>query len=476
MYDTQTGPVERGETLAGEQQTGILELQKVPHAGAVFGEDFPRGIGGLGGAEEGALTEVHVFWLAGMSCDGCSIAVTGATAPSVEELLAGTVPGLPKVVLHHPVLSINAGAPFIRPLRDAAEGTLGAPYVVVLEGSVPDDQALPEDEGYFSAMGAGGFDPETEGDQPNRITDWLRRLCPDAAASVAIGTCATWGGVPAAAGNVTGSMSLMDFLGKDYRSALGVPVVNVPGCSPVGDNFTEVVAAVLMFLQGIGPLPELDELGRPAWQFGETVHRHCVRAGYYEEGVFAKQEGDPECLVDIGCWGPVVQCNITERGAINHMGGCMVAGGACIGCTMPGFPDKFSPFYKAPPGSFMSGGIARAYGGVFRRLRRVTMRNRNREPIWDRTGQVPSPYSSERHGPSLGAKAEGFFYNRLQYRDTVNQARRNRKQPVPISLDVYTKTGLGESNGEALDRYEPPDAHGEDAADQILEEGGEEKG
>ena len=58
----------------------------------------------------------------------------------------------------------------------------------------------------------------------------------------------------------------------------------------------------------------------------------------------------------------------------------------------------------------------------------------------------------------------------------MNQARRNRKQPVPISLDVYTKTGLGDSNGEALDRYEPPDAHGEDAADQILEEGGEEKG
>ena len=79
-----------------------------------------------------------------------------------------------------------------------------------------------------------------------------------------------------------------------------------------------------------------------------------MRAGYYEEGVFAKQEGDPECLVDIGCWGPVVQCNITERGAINHMGGCMVAG-ACIGCTMPGFPDKFSPFYKAPPGSSCRG-------------------------------------------------------------------------------------------------------------------------
>jgi hydrogenase small subunit len=476
MYDTQSRTL-RGGTLAAQEER--LKIEKVPHAGAVFGEQAPRGIGGLGGSDEGPLTEVHVFWLAGMSCDGCSIAVTGATAPSVEELLAGTIPGLPKVVLHHPVLSIAAGAEFVRPLRDAAEGNLEAPYVVVLEGSVPDDQSLPEDQGYYSAMGAGGFDPESEGDQPNRVTGWLKRLCPGAAASVAIGTCATWGGVPAAAGNVTGSMSLMDFLGKDYRSALGVPVVNVPGCSPVGDNFTEVVAAVLMFLQGIGPLPEFDELGRPAWQFGETVHRHCVRAGYYEEGVFAKEEGDQECLVDLGCWGPVVQCNITERGAINHMGGCMVAGGACIGCTMPGFPDKFSPFYKAPPGSFGSGGATRVYGAAVRRLRRVTMHNRNREPIWDRTGEIPSAFSSEASKPTLGSRLEGFFYSKLQYLGSVNQAERNKDQPVPSSLNIYEHAGPGatpdESVPDSIDRYEPPDAHGEDAAEQI-DTDGEEKG
>jgi hydrogenase small subunit len=406
-------------------------------------------LGGLGGSTEGPLEEVHVFWFAGMSCDGCSISVTGATAPSVEELLAGSIPGLPRVILHHPVLSVAAGAEFVRPMRAAASGELGGPYVVVLEGSVPDDQALPEDEGYFSAMGAGGLDPETPTDQPIRVTDWLKKLAPGAAASVAIGTCATWGGVPAAAGNVTGSMSLMDFLGKDYRSALGVPVVNVPGCAPVGDNFTETVAAVLMFLQGIGPLPEFDDLGRPKWLFEDTVHRHCVRAGYYEEGVFAEQPGDKECLVDIGCWGPVVQCNITERGAINHMGGCMVAGGACIGCTMPGFPDKFSPFYKAPPGSAISGGFSRTYGAGVRRLRRMTMRGVNREPLWDRVGEVPSAYSAEQSEPTVLARLGKFFYHRLQYAGSVNQDKRNKKQPVPRSYDVYSRDGResGEEEG-----------------------------
>jgi hydrogenase small subunit len=161
-----------------------------------------------------------------------------------------------------------------------------------------------------------------------------------------------------------------------------------------------------------------------------------VRAGYYEEGVFAKHAGDKECLVDIGCWGPVVQCNITERGAINHMGGCMVAGGACIGCTMPGFPDAYSPFYKRPPGSALSGGVSRTYGAGIRRLRRMTLRGGNREPLWDRTGEVPSPWSAEHSEPSMGARIGKFFYHRLQYSGSVDQDKRNKQQPVPKSLNI----------------------------------------
>ena len=57
--------------------------------------------------DESPVTEVHAFWLAGMSCDGCSIAAVGAKHPTVEQLITGTIPGLPKVVLHHPVLSVT---------------------------------------------------------------------------------------------------------------------------------------------------------------------------------------------------------------------------------------------------------------------------------------------------------------------------------------------------------------------------------
>ena len=91
------------------------------------------------GLDEGPVKEVHAFWLAGMSCDGCSIAAVGAKHPTVEQLITGTIPGLPKVVLHHPVLSVTAGHRFMQAYHDAKNGTLGAPYVVIQEGSVADE-------------------------------------------------------------------------------------------------------------------------------------------------------------------------------------------------------------------------------------------------------------------------------------------------------------------------------------------------
>ncbi len=399
---------------------------------------------GLAGSMRAAkpLDEIDVLWLSGMSCDGCSVAMTGAQNPSLEDLLLGTIPHLPAVRLHHPMLSEDSGDEFLEPFRRAVEGTLGAPYLVVLEGSVPDDQAIPPSRGYLAAMGTGGFGRQADGDQPDRMTDWLKRLAPGAAACVAIGTCATWGGIPAANGNITGSMGLMDFLGKDYRSALGVPVVNVPGCAPIGDNFTETLAAVLLYLQGLGPPPEFDELGRPAWMFGETVHRHCPKAGYYEEGVFSQEPGDNQCLVEIGCWGPVVQCNIVERGAINHMGGCMVAGGVCIGCTMPGFPDKYSPFHKAPPGSALSGGLSKVYGGGIRRLRRMSMRTGNRESLWDQTGAVPSGFGLAHGKRTPTDRTMAYFYKKLQYHGSINHGKRYKKQPLPRSLEILRKDGI----------------------------------
>jgi hydrogenase small subunit len=361
----------------------------------------------------GPIEKVHLFWFAGMSCDGCTVAVTGASAPSLEGLMLGAHPGLPRVVLHHPVVNLESGPAYERAAEQAIEGTLDAPFVVVLEGSIADETIAHMTGGYFAGQGEEPWGPDGE-HRTVTAEEWIARMAPNAAAMIAIGTCATWGGIPSAAGNPTGAMSLMDFLGADYRSTFGVPVVNVPGCPPIGDNFTEAVAAVVYFLQGFGPLPEFDELGRPAWQFGETVHRHCVRGAYYEEGVFAKEFGDPECLVEIGCWGPVVNCNITSRGAINHVGGCMNSGGACIGCTMPGFPDKFTPFYKTPPGSKVSSFGIRTYGRVIRTLRAYSNEHLNREVRWDIHDSTPSGWSRERSEPGPINKVGHRFYDMIR--------------------------------------------------------------
>jgi hydrogenase small subunit len=366
----------------------------------------------------GPLEEIHAFWFAGMSCDGCTVAVTGATAPSIEHLLMGAHPGIPRVILHHPVVNMESGPNYLRAHEAALKGELGAPYVIILEGSATDETIAMETGGHWAGHGE---EPWGENGEERAVTtdEWIARLAPGAAASIAIGTCATWGGIPSAEGNPTGAMSLMDFLGKEYRSAFGLPVVNVPGCAPVGDNFTETVAAILYFLQGFGPLPEFDELGRPAWLFGETVHRHCVRGAYYEEGTYAEEFGDPECLVEIGCWGPVVNCNITSRGAINHVGGCMNSGGACIGCTMPGFPDKFTPFYTVPPGSKVSTTASRLLGSLIRPLRKSTNEHLNREVRWDLHDEVPSGWAIERSEPTVLADIEHRFYDKLRrYSDT----------------------------------------------------------
>ncbi|MBA3725018.1 MAG: hydrogenase expression protein HypE [Armatimonadetes bacterium] len=372
---------------------------------------------------DGPLKKVYAFWLSGMSCDGCTIAAVGATEPAVEELLTGALPGLPMVVLHHYATAIESGDHFTHELERAAAGELDAPFVIIYEGSLADENLTVDGEPWSAEGSLPTWTPDA-GRERVATALWLKEMAPRAAAVIAIGTCASWGGIPASYGNPTGAMGVMDFLGKDYRSVFGLPVINIPGCAPVGDNFTETVALLLLFLNRQAPLPEFDELGRPAWLYSDTVHRHCPRAGWYEEGTFAKEYGDKECLVDLGCWGPVVNCNITERGAQSHMGGCMVAGGVCIGCTMPGFPDKFAPFYKAAPGSSVSSLMSRLTGSFIRPLRRISESERNRTIRWE--GAVPCGWALEGKRIGPGHKFLEFFYERLQYLHSERPGRQKR--------------------------------------------------
>jgi hydrogenase small subunit len=329
--------------------------------------------------ESPGVDEVHILWISeGMSCDGDSVSITAAMQPSIEEVVLGLIPGLPKVHLHNKVLAVETGDDFVAPFRKAARDELGAPFVLVIEGSIPNEKI--NGDGYWTSFG------NDERGEPIPLNDWIDRLAPRAWAVVAIGTCATYGGIHAMAGNPTGCMGLADYLGWEFRSAAGIPIVNVPGCPVQPDNFMETLTWLLQQAAGRAPMIPLDEQLRPTWLFGKTVHEGCDRAGYYEQADFGQDYNSPKCQVRIGCWGPVVNCNVPKRGWMNGIGGCPNVGGICIGCTMPGFPDKFMPFMDEPPGGSVSAALLKAYGPLIRTLRGITNRAANRETKWRHNG------------------------------------------------------------------------------------------
>jgi hydrogenase small subunit len=328
-----------------------------------------------------ADTVVNVLWIpAGLSCDGDSVALTAAMQPSIEEIALGALPGLPGVKFHWPLIEYSlGGAEFLEAFFKAERGELD-PFVLVIEGSIPNEELLKE--GYFSGFGNA---PGT--DQPITFSGWIDRLSPKAWAILAAGTCATYGGIHAMAGNPTGAMGILDYLGWDWKSVAGVPIVCVPGCPTHPDNLSETILYLLWQAAGKAPMIPLDEAGRPTWLFGQTVHEGCDRAGYYEQGQFAAEYDSPTCLVKLGCWGPVVKCNVPKRGWMGGVGGCPNVGGICIGCTMPGFPDKFMPFMDEPPGGKISSAISTVYGSAIKTMRNFTTATVDKEPSWRHKGK-----------------------------------------------------------------------------------------
>ncbi|MGI8542961.1 MAG: hydrogenase expression protein HypE, partial [Aridibacter sp.] len=143
-----------------------------------------------------AVSDIHILWItAGLSCDGDTISVTAATQPSIEDVILGAIPGLPKVHLHNPVLAPEVGDDFMKYWYQAEQGELD-PFVLVIEGSIPNENL--SGEGYWAALGT----DEMSG-QPITTNEWIDRLAPKALAVVGAGTCATYGGIHAMEGNPT---------------------------------------------------------------------------------------------------------------------------------------------------------------------------------------------------------------------------------------------------------------------------------
>ncbi|MBX7172515.1 MAG: hypothetical protein K1X72_16225 [Pyrinomonadaceae bacterium] len=318
--------------------------------------------------------EIDILWLtAGLGCDGESVALTNATQPSLEDILSGAIPNIPKVNFHNPLYAYESSEDFLKIFHQAANGEI-TDFILVVEGSIPDETN--KTEGYWATFGV------DENLEPITTSDWINRLAKNALAVVAMGTCSAYGGVHASAGNPTGAMGLPDYLGWDWRSKADIPIVCVPGCPTMPDNMTQTLVYLLQQFNNKLPMIELDEVLRPRWLYEATLHEGCDRGGYYEQAQFAEKIGDKECIVKQGCWGPVVNCNVGKRGWTNGVGGCANVGGVCIGCTMPAFPEKFSPFLTQPPGSLLSSQAIATYGKAINSLRRFTLGSMNKTPEW----------------------------------------------------------------------------------------------
>jgi hydrogenase small subunit len=277
-----------------------------------------------------ANTQEHpVVWFQGAGCSGCSVSVLNSVSPKIQNVLVDeVVPGQHVNLRFHPTVMAGSGEMTLKVLEETEQRLAGA-YFLVVEGAVP-----------TAAGGAYGTLGE-RGEKEIPIADRVEELGKKAVAVIALGTCAAFGGIPAGAPNPSGCMSVKDFFASRQ---VEVPVINVPGCPPHPDWFVGTLASLLLF--GLPKPDELDALLRPKAFYGATVHEHCPRRAYFDEGKFARKLSDPGCLLELGCKGPVTHADCSLRlwnGGVNW---CIGAGSPCHGCVEPGFPDILAPLYE----------------------------------------------------------------------------------------------------------------------------------
>jgi len=254
-----------------------------------------------------------VLWLQGSACTGCSVSllnrISGTSPVSAADLLVNTVN-----LAYHPNLMALAGESAVDQL-EAAFNAGG--YVLAVEGGVPTNFG-------GSACWAWSFEGRDV-----TFQEAVVELSSRAAAILCVGTCAAWGGIPAAPPNPTGV--------KSVKAVTGKTTINIAGCPPHPDWIVWAVAQLLL-KKSI----TLDSSGRPTALFSKKIHEICPRKGTEE----AKTLGvDYRCLKELGCRGPETKANCSQvlwNGGANW---CIDANSPCLGCTNPDFPS-LKPFYK----------------------------------------------------------------------------------------------------------------------------------
>ena len=275
------------------------------------------------------VKELPVIYLQTAGCSGCVVSLLNSASPTIKNVLIDQIaPGVHINLRFHPVIMAAAGDLAIQAMEDTAEQKKGE-YVFVVDGAVPSDNGA-----VYGAVGERDGKPVT---MQQRVVELAR----DSLAVIALGTCAAFGGISAAAPNPTGARSVKAVLDD---SGISKPLVNIPGCPPHPDWFVGTVASVI--LKGLPTADDLDDLLRPKAFYGKLIHENCPRRAYFDEGKFAKKFGDEGCLYELGCKGPITYSDCPLRRWNSGTNWVIGAGAPCNGCTQPEFPDQTAPFYE----------------------------------------------------------------------------------------------------------------------------------
>ncbi len=277
--------------------------------------------------EKTDTVENTVLWLQCASCTGCSVSVLNSVSPGIQNvLLDKTIPGSHISLRFHSTLMAGAGEAVIRQIESTAAKNQGG-YILVVEGAIP----AAGNNGNYGSIG------EHNGSKVS-MYERVISLGQNARVIIALGTCAAFGGIPAAEPNPTRSTGVDSILKK---CEISTPLINIPGCPPHPDWFIGILVQILM--SGLPGSLELDENKRPKAFYGQLIHENCPRRAYFDEGKFAKAYSEPGCLNELGCKGPITYADCPTRHWNNGVNWCIGSRSPCIGCVEPGFPDLVSP-------------------------------------------------------------------------------------------------------------------------------------
>ncbi|OCL27748.1 [NiFe] hydrogenase small subunit HydA [Orenia metallireducens] len=261
-----------------------------------------------------AGTKAPVIWLQGAACSGCSISLLNSIKETtIDDFLLNKV----DMKYHHNLMTA-AGDLAISTLDQAAIDHNGD-FILIIEGGVPT-----ADNGVYCVL------TERDG-QPWTMLDAVNELGSKAKYVINVGTCAAFGGVPAADPNPTGIQRTDNILSNKTIN----PIINLPGCPT--HPYTIMKTIIDLLLNG---MPNLDSEGRPAFAYGEKIHSNCPRRSIGK----ASQLGELGCYNGLGCKGQSSQYNCPNIRWNNQVNWCIEAGHTCIACSIPSFPE--SPFYK----------------------------------------------------------------------------------------------------------------------------------